>query len=118
MKKYLYIILLIICFIALSGCAIEPMEQPEQPHLYWKNINVVVEEVNKYSYFATVHHYEMNITVYNKEYDLRETFHLYGKGVVPEHWNNEEGDTIKAQLYSWVIDSTNKVVKRKINSLL
>ena len=118
MKKILCVIFaLIFCFTFLSGCEIEPVERPEQPHLYWKDINVVVEDVSKHHYFATVHHYEVNITVYSKEYNLRETLYLYSKGIVPEYWDIEEGDTIEAELYSWVMDSTGEVIKRKINSL-
>ena len=118
MKKLICVILVMLfSFSILSGCEIEPVERPEQPHLYWKDINVVVEEVDKHHYFATVHHYEVSVTVYSKEYNLRETLDLYSKGIKPEYWDIEEGDAVKAELYSWVMDSTGEVVKRQINSL-
>ena len=35
---------------------------------------------------------------------------------VPEHWDVETGDIVKVKLYSWVMDSTGEVVRRKIQS--
>ena len=117
-KKIFAIILMLGCLFIFAGCDYEPVERPEQPHLYWKDIEVVVEDVVQKHWFATVHRYELSITVYSEEYNLRKTFNSYTSGMVtPNGWNSQEGDVITAELYSWVMDSTGEVVRREINRL-
>lgn len=117
-KKILLFVLIVGLFVAFTGCNYEPVERPEQPHLYWKDIDVVVTDVNQKHWFATVHRYELDITVYSEEYDLEKTLNYYHTGMVlPPYWNAQEGDIVTAELYSWVMDSTGDVVRRDINRL-
>ena len=117
--KKIFIFVITVCFlISLTGCGLEPAERAEQPHLYWKDIEVVVESVSKKHWFATVHRYELSVTVYSEEYDLQKTLDFYSSGMfAPEYWNLEKGDVVTAELYSWVMDSTGEVVRRSINQL-
>lgn len=109
---------MVLLCISSVGCDLEPVEKVEQPHLYWKDIDVVVENVEKKHWFATTHRYQLSVTVYSQEYDLKKTIDSSSSGMfTPQHWNVKQGDIIKAQLYSWVIDSTGEVVKREIHSL-
>ena len=73
----------------------------------------------KRTWFATVHRYELNITVYSEEYDLEKTLHYSGSGMLTNipGWNAKEGDVLRAQLYSWVMDSTGTVTRRDINKI-
>ena len=91
----------------------------EQPHLYWKDIDVVVTDIDKRHWFASTHWYVVNLTVQSEEYGLIENFEIEGSGAFgcPKEWNYEEGQTVRAQLYSWVIDSTEEVTRRKINKV-
>lgn len=117
-KKIFTLVLIFVLLATFTGCNYEPVERPEQPHLYWKDIEVVVENVDQRHWFATVHRYELYITVYSEEYDLRKTLNWYGTGMfAPEYWNLQEGDIVTAELYSWVMDSTGDVVRRDINRL-
>ena len=120
MKKYILIITLVM-IMCLTGCnsstRSETYQIPEQPHLYWKDVNVVITEIDKRHWFAGTHWYVVELTVKNEEYNLEETFEIEGSGVFgcPGAWNYEEGDVVEAELYSWVMDSTGEVVNRKIN---
>ena len=117
-KKVICLLSILIVFLGFVGCDSEPVERVEQPHLYWKDINVVVTNVNKKHWFATTHHYIIEITVKSEEYGLEKTITSEGGGMfAPQHWDVKEGDVITAQLYSWVMDSTGEVVKREIHSL-
>lgn len=88
----------------------------ETPHLYWKDINVVITDINKKHWYASGHHYKMYLTVESKEYGLSESFTLNGSDA-KEKWGYEEGDIIEAELYSWVMDSTGEVIRREINKV-
>ena len=121
-KKLFCALLAFIVLFGLYACAYEPdpnYKPPEREHLYWKDIDVVVKDVDKRTWFATVHRYELKITVYSEEYDLEKTLHYSGSGMLTNipGWSAKEGETLKAQLYSWVIDSTGKVVRRDINKI-
>ena len=125
LKRFLFLILSI-CLL-LTGCATNTVSnpanskpRPEQPHLYWKEIEVEVIKVDKRHWYASTHHYQIDITVHSEEYGLTKTFNNYASGafaVIPG-WNSNKGDIIKAELYSWVMDSTGEVVKREINRIL
>ena len=122
MKKYLMILLMMFTMF-LVGCNIdqnvENEPQPEQPHMYWKDIDVVVTEIDKRTWFATTRRWIVNLEVYNEEYGLTEFFDVSGSGFYgcPKEWNYEVGDVVTAELHSWVMDSTGEVVKRNISHL-
>lgn len=122
MKK----IIAILTFLALATLFLASCTMPdnsdmhtEQPHLYWKDINVRVVNVDRVHWFALTHQYEVEIQVQSDEYNLlgEDTFHGSGAFGCPEQWNYEVGDTVKAELYSWVNDSTGEVVRREIHQI-
>lgn len=98
----------------------KPNTKPaEQPHLYWKDIDVVVTQISHNHWYAGyAHRYKVSVTVYSEEYNLTKTLIQEGSGMwgVPSHWNTKKGDIIKVRLYSWVYDSTGVVHKREIHS--
>lgn len=51
-------------------CQSVQYERKEQPHLYWKDIDVVVEQVDRRHWLACGHHYEVKVTVRSDEYNL------------------------------------------------
>ena len=123
MKKTICFLMLIILLVSVfGGCGYEPDPNyvpPEQPHLYWKDIDVVVTEIDKRHWFASTHWYVVNVTVESEEYGLEQTFEIKGSGAFgcPSQWNYQKGDIVKAELYSWVMDSTGEVTKRTINQI-
>ena len=90
----------------------------EQPHLYWKDIDVVVTSVDKKHWYASTHWYEVEVSVKSEEYQLTFTDTFKGSGAFgfPSQWEYDKGDIIKAKLYSWVMDSTGEVVRREIHA--
>jgi len=122
LRKIIPIMLIMLFTISLCSCGYEPDSNyvpPEQPHLYYKDIDAEVVDIDKRHWYASTHWYEVNITVYSEEYDLEETFTIKGSGAFgcPKEWEYEEGDTVNVELYSWVLDSTGEVVKRKLNKI-
>lgn len=122
MRKVICFLLMICAIVSLSACSLERdpnYAPPEQPHLYWKDIDVEVTNIDKRQWFATVHRRVVNITVYSEEYNLTKTLTYEDSGmwVTNPAWEYKEGDVIKAQLYSWVMDSTGEVVRRDINKI-
>lgn len=118
----IYAIISIILLFLLTGCNVnmedlnelcEPLEQQEEPHLYWKDIDVVITDVKRRHWYTGAHWYSVELTVESKEYGLTEFIEISGKSA----WNYEEGQTVKAELYSWVMDSTGEVIRRKINRI-
>jgi hypothetical protein len=91
----------------------------EQPHLYWKDIDVIVTSVDQRTWFATVHRRILYITVESEEYGLVKSFTFESSGMINtiNCWDCKVGDVVKAELYSWVMDSTGEVVRRDINKL-
>ncbi|MBO5434385.1 hypothetical protein J6A31_00990 [bacterium] len=92
----------------------------EEPHLYWKDIDVEVIDIStNHWYGGNAHRYEVRLTVYSEEYDLTEKITITGSGMwnKPKEFDYTVGQTIKAELFSWVMDSTGEVVRRKINKL-
>jgi hypothetical protein len=122
MKKCILIITIII-ILCLTGCSTDIKDntyQPqEQPHLYWKDIDVLVTDIDRRRWFAGTHWYEVKITVESEEYGLIENFTIKGSGAFgcPHEWDYEEGQIVQAELYSWVMDSTGEVVRRDINKI-
>lgn len=122
MKKFITVFLLILILSVGYGCTdsqlcYENTEVTENLHLYWKDVDVEVIDIDKKYWYSVVPRYEVKITVKNEEYSLIYTDTIKGSGAFgcPSQWRYKEGDIIKAELYSWVIDSTGEVVKRKIH---
>ena len=120
MRKWKFLVISI-SLLLLSACA-EPNPNyvpPEQPHLYYKTITATVTDNDTRHWFATTHWYEARTTVYSEEYDLENTLTTKGSGVFGCPWEFElkEGDKVEVKLYSWVYDSTGKVIKRKIHCI-
>ena len=71
----------------------------------------------KKHWYASTHWYYVEVEVYSKEYDLTGKFEYKSSGafINIDVWDAEVGDTVKAELYSWVYDSTGEVVKREIH---
>ena len=123
MKKAICFLTLIVLMVSIfCGCGYEPDPNyvpPEKPHLYWKDIDVVVTDISKRHWFGGTHWYQVDITVKSEEYDLEQTFTYKGSGMFgcPSQWEYDIGDVVKAKLYSWVMDSTGEVTKRTIQSV-
>ena len=122
MRRILSISLIVLICLSLCACSMPVNENytpQEQPHLYWKDIDIVVEDVDRREWFATVHRRELSITVKSEEYGLSKTFNYSESEMINgiKAWNCKEGDIIKAELYSWVVDSTGEIVRRDINKL-
>lgn len=116
------IILLVSSFILLllTSCNHNTNYVPkEQPHLYWKDINVEITNIDKQHWFATTHWYRISISVKSTEYDLEKNIEITGSGAFgcPKEWDYEVGDIVKAELYSWKMDSTGEIIKREIHCL-
>lgn len=117
-----HLISVILCFIVLvsvlTSCTVPADYGPkEQPHLYWKDIEVVVISIEHKHWYATTHHYILEVEVYSDEYNLRTILTERGSGMfTPPHWELQKGDKVKVKLHSWVMDSTGEVIKRKIHS--
>jgi hypothetical protein len=120
-------VILAVIVTAISGCWImyemltfepDPNYVPsERPHLYWKDIDVVITDIQK-DRSLNNRFLRVTVTVKSKEYNLEEDFTFEGNNwYQPKFWNAKKGDTAKAQLYSWVMDSTGQVVKRRLNCL-
>lgn len=92
----------------------------ERPHLYYKDIEVVVTNVDRRQWFAaSTHHYVLDITVRSDEYNITKRFTMQGAGIWgrPEHWEAQQGDTLTAVLYTWYMDSEQRAIRREIHSL-
>lgn len=88
----------------------------EKEHLYWKNIDVEVVSCDYHSWYASGTHMKCEITVKSEEYQLEESFSLEGQDAM-KYQNCKNGDIIKAELFSWVIDSTGVITRREIHQL-
>ena len=118
MKKAILFSMLLLILSVGCGCDTihvqsEKTQVKEEPHLYWKDIDVVVTSVDKKHWYASTHWYEVRVTVESEEYQLTYTDTFKGSGAFgcPSQWEYSEGDIVTAELYSWVIDSTGEVVK-------
>ena len=117
LNKKIFVILVSLLFTFLCGCTQNTQFEPtEQPHLYWKDIDVVVENVDSRHWFASTHHYIVYVTVRSDEYQLTYTDEFAGSGAFgyPEQGNYRKGDIVKAEMYSWVMDSTGEIVRQEI----
>ena len=117
MKNWIAAIMILVF---LTGCGNAQNYTPqEKPHLYWKDIEVIVTDVDKEYWCATTHWYVVNITVHSDEYGLDKRMEIKGSGAFgcPKEFHYEVGDIVTAQLYSWKMDSTGEIVKREIHCL-
>lgn len=116
MNKYKLILIVAFTILCLVGCNMETdetYEPQEEPHLYWKDIDVVIIDIHKKHWYTGAHWYSVELTVESKEYGLVETLEINGRSA----WDYEEGQTVKAELYSWVMDSTGEVIRREISQV-
>lgn len=120
MKKLLTLLLLCSCL--LSGCGEGASYQvpppPESPHLYWKDVEMTVLEVSKYKSMNGQRR-EIYIILYSPDYGCSFDFEDTSIGLArrPMGWNYEAEDTVVAEVYSWVYDSTGEVEDRIINQI-
>jgi len=119
MRRKFCILLSLLIILIQCGCTQDLDYTPkEQPHLYYKDIDVVVEQVNRKHWFAGTHWYEVKIRVKSEEYNLTYSTVLKSSGMFrPKQWDYSEGDIIRAELYSLVMDSTGEVIERKIHRI-
>lgn len=98
LNKKIFVILVSLLFTFLCGCTQNTQFEPtEQPHLYWKDIDVVVENVDSRHWFASTHHYIVYVTVRSDEYQLTYTDEFAGSGAFgyPEQGNYRNGTGLK-----------------------
>lgn len=122
MKRVLILFLSLFIIFSFVGCEYNSssLKKEEQEHLYWKDINVEVVDIYHAYWYATTPRHQFTITVYSEEYDLKETFVYSSSGMManlPACVNSKIGDIVKAELYSWVIDSTGEVTRRQIHQV-
>lgn len=125
--NFVFIIISILLLVGLftliatsdSNTSSNTNQQQEKPVLYWKDIDVKVVSNNKHSWFVKTRFYKQEIKVISNEYNLEKTFYLNDSGAFANmpYWNVKEGDVIKAELYSWKLESTGEIVNREINKL-
>ena len=121
MKKFLIATLIAILF--LTACSVETENityQPkDQPHLYYKDIDVEIISIDRAHWYASTHWYVVNLAVKSEEYGLTESFEIKGSGAFgcPSQWDYKEGQIVQAELYSWVMDSTGEVIRRQISQV-
>lgn len=126
MRKVIVLSMLVLLMFAFIGCDnttmigdnYNPAKPVEQPHLYWKDIDVVVTDIDHNHWYAGyVHHYKTEVTVYSEEYNLTETLTEEASGMFNnmKHWSTQKGDVIKVKLYTWMYDSTGLIHKREIH---
>lgn len=112
-----------IAAVLLAGCECPVSDPnyvpPEQPIRYCKEIDVVVTDVYYRRWFAGTHWHEVIVRVESAEYGISGSFAFRGSGYlgVTKQASYKEGDVIKADLYSWVMNSTGEVVKRRISRI-
>ena len=80
----------------------------------YTNISVTVQDCAYRYWYASTCHYAADITVYNKDYDLTETFHFSGYEAL-QFQNCKNGDELLAEM---VIYKNNTGTKRQINDLI
>ena len=120
----LFLISILLISLFISGCSADTTsasnyEPVEQPHLYWKDIDVTVTDIEKKHWFAGTHWHQVTTYVHSDEYNIDGEYTEKGSGIFgcPASWDYETGDTVKAELYSWVLDSTGEITRREINQV-
>lgn len=110
------VVLLIAIMTACSGENLTDVSE-EVEHLYWKDIDAVVTDIDYRHWYASGHHYTADVTVKSDEYNLQKTFHLTNSDAKRME-GVRRGDTITVEMDSWVIDSTGEVTGRDISSIV
>ena len=112
-------LLMMLCLIGCGSYESNSNTQKERPVWVEKKTDVVITDIYKNTWFATVRRYEVTYDVYSKEYDLEETFFDYDQGAFLsiDSWDYEEGDVLKAVVCQYVIPSTGKVTNQYISEI-
>ena len=110
-------VLLLALFIWL--CLLDPNDIPEQPVSYVQDIQVVITNIEKHQYYAGTVQRKVEVTVYSKEYNLTQKFTERYAGTFGNMplWEYEKGDTIKARMITFVMESTGEMTTRYIDKL-
>lgn len=85
----------------------------------WENSGKFPQKINEKNISGCYYSIVCSVWVKSDEYQLNFTQNFRGGGFFgrPKQWKYKEGDIVKAELFSWVMDSTGKVVKREINQI-
>lgn len=120
MKKCL-IVLFLLSSLIFCGCeyTTSNYRPKENPVRYYKDIDVVVVSTQKKHTLAKIPRYYQSITVKSEEYGLEKIFDFSSSGVFASmpYWDLKEGDVVKAELYSYKMESTGEIIERSINQL-
>lgn len=80
--RFCYLLPVMFGLLYLTGCSeyIKDYEfkPKETPHLYWKDIEVVITDIDKRHWYASSHRYQIYLTVESDEYGLSQSFTLTG----------------------------------------
>lgn len=108
-------------FCAAIGTINQMSQVPEGTKLYKQDIDVVVTEISKsefprYTGISIIYDYDVDVTVYSKEFNTTEKF-SYGGLFHNKYFDLKKGDIIQAELYTYKNESTGEIVKKEINRL-
>lgn len=91
---------------------------PDTNHLYWKDIEVVITDVEHQVYGAApAIRRSVKISVYSEEYDLSDSYIFENISILDDCYSYEKGDIVTAELYTWKNNVTGKINKREINKI-
>lgn len=126
MQKLTILILAICTLFLMTGCEFSytttensNIEQQERPVLHTQDIEVEITSISKSHRFVKVHRYHVSMEVYSKEYNIRKTFSYDASGMfinLPS-WSYDKGDIVKAELHTWIYESTGTIQKQYINKV-
>lgn len=123
MKKYLFrisciTIILLSVLLLFCGCDTTYTPPPDTNHLYWKDIEVVITDVEHKTYGAApaIRH-SVIVSVYSSEYDLSGTYEFQNISLLDKQFGYEKGDIVTAQLYTWKNNVTGEINKREIHKV-
>lgn len=103
----------IIVIFVMASIRPQPLNHDDSNHLYWKDIDVVVTNVeHKHWLSGYAHYFSTVVTVWFEEYQLEYTDEIQGKG---KAWNYRKGDTVQAELLTWKNNETGEINRRAIN---
>lgn len=112
------ILLTMVLLIAVfsCGCSTHDPDDAEQPQHHWKTVNAVITDIDKQHWSAGIHnYYDVNITLYNEEYDVEGVIYRASDGMSDfGWWGCATGNTIKVQMDYWIMESTGEVVRKEI----
>lgn len=119
--KITLLIIFFLLFVIFLGIFNQMSQVPEGTKLYKQDIDVVVTEISKsetprYTGISVIYDYDVDVTVYSKEFNTTEEF-SYGGLFHSKYFDLEKGDIIQAELYTYKNESTGEIVKKEINRL-